>query len=569
MSQDASPPSGADPRGQSPRDPPAVPPSTRGAALLHDPRLNKGTAFTQAERDALGLRGLLPPRVFTQEQQERRILANLRRTESPLAKYLFLVDLLDRNERLFYRTVGDNLAELLPIIYTPTVGEACRRFGSSFRRPRGLYVSAKDRGRIREILGNWPERRVGAVVVTDGERILGLGDLGAHGMGIPIGKLTLYTACGGLDPALGLPVMLDVGTDNETLRLDPDYIGLAEPRLRGASYQDLLDEFVEAVEEVFPGALIQFEDFATSNAVRLLDRYRKRACVFNDDLQGTAAVVLAGLLNAGRLTGLALAEQKILFVGAGVAVGVADLIVAALRRQGIAEAEARRRCWFFDREGLIVNGRPGIAPHQRQYAHAHAAEGDLVAAIRTLRPTVLIGLSGHTGAFSGPALRAMADINPRPIVFAMSNPTAQAECTAAEAYGATGGRVVFASGSPFGSVEWEGRWYDVAQANNAYVFPGVGLGVVTCGIRRVTDAMFLAAADTLAAAATPAELDGGAVYPAISRLREVSLLVAEAVARVGFREGLSPEPEPANLRARLRSAVYEPAYPAYGEPQPA
>jgi malate dehydrogenase (oxaloacetate-decarboxylating)(NADP+) len=548
-----------------PRHYPPDPSFPRGAELLHDPRLNKGTAFTPAERDALGLRGLLPPRIFTQEEQERRILAGLRRTDSPLAKYLFLVDLLDRNERLFFRTVGDNLADLLPIIYTPTVGEACRRFGAIFRRPRGLYVSAKDRGRVREVLGNWPERRVGVVVVTDGERILGLGDLGAHGMGIPIGKLTLYTACGGLDPALGLPVMLDTGTDNEALWLNPDYIGLLEPRLRGAAYQDLLDEFVEAVGDVFPGALIQFEDFATPNAVRLLDRYRQRACVFNDDLQGTAAVVLAGLLNAGRLTGLALTEQKILFVGAGVAVGVADLIVAALRRQGISAEDARRRCWFFDRDGLIVHGRAGLAPHQRDYAHPHAAERDLVAAIQALRPTALIGLSGHPGIFGEPILRAVANVNQRPIVFAMSNPTAHAECTAEDAYQATGGRVVFASGSPFRGVEWEGRRYEVAQANNAYVFPGVGLGVVTCGLRRVTDSMFLAAAEALAAATTPAELESGAVYPAIPRLREVSLLVAETVARVGFSEGLAPEPQPADLREHIRSAVYEAAYPSYPE----
>jgi malate dehydrogenase (oxaloacetate-decarboxylating)(NADP+) len=546
-----------------PQDSPPAPSFPRGAELLHDPRLNKGTAFTQAERDLLGLRGLLPPRIFPQEEQERRILASLRRTESSLAKYLLLTDLLDRNERLFFRTLGDNLAELLPIIYTPTVGEACRRFGSIFRRPRGLYVSAKDRGRIREVLGNWPERRVGVVVVTDGERILGLGDLGAYGMGIPIGKLTLYTACGGLDPALGLPVMLDTGTDNEALRLNPDYIGLLEPRLRGADYQNLLDEFVEAVGDVFPGALIQFEDFATRNAVRLLDRYRERACVFNDDLQGTAAVVLAGLLNAGRLTGLALTGQKVLFVGAGVAVGVADLLVAALSRQGIAIEDARRRCWFFDRDGLIVQGRAALAPHQQQYAHTHAAERDLVAAIRTLRPTALIGLSGQSGVFGEPVLLAMAEVNRRPIVFAMSNPTANAECTAEDAYRATGGRVVFASGSPFADVEWQGKRYEVAQANNAYVFPGVGLGVVTCRIRRVTDSMFLAAADALAAATTPAELEGGAVYPGISRLREVSLLVAEAVARVGFGAGLAPEPEPADLRERLRSAVYEAAYPSY------
>jgi malate dehydrogenase (oxaloacetate-decarboxylating)(NADP+) len=534
----------------------------RGVHILHDPRLNKGTAFTELERETLGLRGLLPPRVFTQDDQERRILANLRRLESPLDKYLSLVALLDRNERLFYRTVIDNLAELLPIVYTPTVGDACRQFGLMFRRPRGLYVSARDRGRVREVLRNWPEPGVAVVVVTDGERILGLGDLGAHGMGIPIGKLTLYTACGGLDPGLGLPVMLDVGTEDEALRLDPHYIGLAQPRLRGPAYYELVDEFIEAVEEVFPGALVQFEDFATANAFSLLARYRTAACVFNDDIQGTAAVVLAGLLNAGRLIGLPLASQRILFVGAGVAVGAADLIAAALRREGIGETEARGQCWFFDRNGLLVQGTPELASQQQPYAHPHPAKTDLVAAIAALRPTALVGLSGQAGLFGDPVLAAMAERNARPIVFAMSNPTSQAECTAEEAYRATGGRVIFASGSPFGPVEWNGRRHAIAQANNAYIFPGLGLGVVACRIRRVTDAMFLAAADALAAATTSAELEQGVVYPAISRMRDVSVQVAESVALSGHREGLALLPLPEDLGAHIRSLLYQPAYPA-------
>jgi malate dehydrogenase (oxaloacetate-decarboxylating)(NADP+) len=540
----------------------------RGVQVLHDPRLNKGTAFTEVERDALGLRGLLPTRIFTQDEQEHRVLASLRRLGSPLDKYLFLVALLDRNERLFYRTVMDNLAELLPILYTPTVGEACRQFGLLFRRPRGLYVSARDRGRVRDILRNWPEHRVGVVVVTDGERILGLGDLGAHGMGIPIGKLTLYTACGGLDPSLGLPVMLDVGTDNEALRLDPNYIGLPESRLRGPAYHALLDEFIAAVEEVFPGALVQFEDFATANAFRLLASYRTRACVFNDDIQGTAAVVLAGLLNAGRLTGVPLVRQRILFVGAGVAVGAADLIAEALRRQGIADAEARGHCWFFDHAGLMVQGRPGVTAQQQPYAHPQPAVTDLVAAIRALRPTALVGLSGQGGLFGEAVLAAMAQSNARPIVFAMSNPTSQAECTAEQAYRGTDGRVVFASGSPFLPVEWGGQLHPVAQANNAYVFPGLGLGIVVCRIRRVTDAMFLAAADALASATRSAELEQGAVYPAISRMRDVSVQVAEAVARTGYHEDLAAVPEPTRLREYIRSALYEPTYPSRSDPLP-
>jgi malate dehydrogenase (oxaloacetate-decarboxylating)(NADP+) len=535
--------------------------------ILHDPRRNRGTAFTDEEREALGLRGLLPPRVFSQEEQERRILANLRRLARPLDQYLFLIDLLDRNEHLFYRTVFDNLAELLPVLYTPTVGEACRQFGLIFRRPRGLYVSARDRGRVRALLRNWPEREVSVVVVTDGERILGLGDLGAHGMGIPIGKLMLYTACGGLHPARGLPVMLDVGTDDEALRADPQYIGLPQRRLRGAEYVALVDEFIEAVGEVFPGALVQFEDFGTPNAFALLGRYRERALMFNDDIQGTAAVVLAGLLTAGRLTGTPLAEQRVLFAGAGVAVGAADLLTAALQRGGMGADEARRHSWFFDREGLLVSGRAGLAPYQVPYAHDQAPERELAGAIRMLRPTALIGLSGQGGLFGESVLRVMAEINPRPIVFAMSNPTAQAECTAEAAYRVTEGRVIFASGSPFAALEWQGRRQVVGQANNAYIFPGVGLGAVAGRLPRITDGMFLAAAEALAGAVGPAELGQGAVYPGIARLREVAVLVAHAVVGAGRAEGLTGISEAA-LEEAIRGTVYQPAYPAQAEAGP-
>ena len=534
----------------------------RGVDILHDPRLNRGTAFSEEEREALGLRGLLPPRVFTQEEQVRRILANLRRLEErPLDQYLYLIDLLDRNEQLFYRTVIDNLPSLLPVLYTPTVGEACRQFGLIFRRPRGLYVSARDRGRIRELLRNWPERNVAAVVVTDGERILGLGDLGAHGMGIAIGKLMLYTACGGLSPSRGLPVMLDVGTDNETLQSAPQYIGLPQPRLRGPEYLELVDEFITAVEEVFPGALIQFEDFATPNAFTLLARYRERARMFNDDIQGTAAVVLAGLLTAGRLTGTPLQAQRVLFVGAGVAVGAADLLTAALRREGMSETEARRHSWFFDRDGLLVAARSGLPAYALPYAHTHPPEPELLAAVRALRPTALVGLSGQAGLFTEPVLRAMGELNPRPVVFAMSNPTICAECTAEEAYRVTEGRVIYASGSPTAPVDWLGQPRVVGQANNAYIFPGVGLGVVAARLPRIGDPMFLAAAEALAGAMLPAELARGAVYPGIERLREVALLVAQAVVSEGRREFpgiVSPE----ELSAAIREQLYQPSYPS-------
>jgi malate dehydrogenase (oxaloacetate-decarboxylating)(NADP+) len=537
----------------------------KGADILHDPRLNRGTAFSEEEREALGLRGLLPPRVFTQEEQVRRILANLRRLEErPLDQYLYLIDLLDRNEQLFYRTVVDNLPSLLPVLYTPTVGEACRQFGLIFRRPRGLYISARDRGRVRELLRNWPERNVAAVVVTDGERILGLGDLGAHGMGIAIGKLMLYTACGGLSPSRGLPVMLDVGTDNETLRSAPQYIGLPQPRLRGPEYLELVDEFIAAVEEVFPGALIQFEDFATPNAFTLLARYRGRARMFNDDIQGTAAVVLAGLLTAGRLTGTSLQAQRVLFVGAGVAVGAADLLTAALAQAGMSETEARRHSWFFDRDGLLVAARSGLPAYALPYAHTHPPEPELLAAVRTLRPTALVGLSGQAGLFTEPVLRAMGELNSRPIVFAMSNPTICAECTAEAAYRVTDGRVIYASGSPTDPVDWLGQPRIVSQANNAYIFPGVGLGVVAAGLPRISDPMFLAAAEALAGAVLPAELERGAVYPGIDRLREVALLVAQAIVSEA-RQEFDAVPAPEELSAAIEEQHYQPSYPSLSD----
>jgi malate dehydrogenase (oxaloacetate-decarboxylating)(NADP+) len=379
--------------------------SLRGTDLLHNPRFNKGTAFTDAERDALQLRGLLPPRVLTQKEQQARVLGNFRRKNSDLEKHIFMVALQDRNERLFYRTVIDNLAEMLPIIYTPTVGEACRLFGHIFRRPRGLYVSSADRGRVRQLLQNWPEKSVSIIVVTDGERILGLGDLGAHGMGIPIGKLALYTACAGIAPALCLPVMLDVGTNNEGLLADPLYTGLPQRRLRGPDYDSLVDEFLMAVHENFPGVLVQFEDFATENALRLLDRYRGRICAFNDDIQGTAAVVLAGLLSAGRVMGRSLKDQRILFYGAGAAAtGIANLIVLAMQTEGLSEEQSRSHCWFMDSKGLVVKSRTDLAEHKRPYAHDFPFTADLAGSIQALCPTTLIGVSAQQNAFTQPVL---------------------------------------------------------------------------------------------------------------------------------------------------------------------
>jgi malate dehydrogenase (oxaloacetate-decarboxylating)(NADP+) len=539
-------------------------PSKRGLDLLQDPRLNKGTAFTVEERAALGLEGLLPPRVFTIEEQLGRVMGNFRAKPSDLERYVFMVALQDRNETLFYRAVVDHLPEMLPIIYTPTVGEACAHFGQMFRRPRGLYVSARDRGRVAALLQNWPEREVAVVVVTDGERILGLGDLGTYGMGIPIGKLALYTACGGIRPSHCLPVMLDVGTENAALLADPLYTGLRQRRLRGEEYGELVDEFVTALEATFPGVLIQFEDFATTNAFRLLARYRERVCSFNDDIQGTAAVTLAALLLSGRVTGRRPSEERLLFAGAGAAAtGIADLGVKALRRAGLNRSEAERRIWMFDVGGLLVRGRRGLPQMQRPFAHEHPPISFLPDAIRAVCPTALIGVTGQPQLFDEPVLRAMAEVNERPVIFALSNPTSRAECTAEQAYRSTSGRAIFSSGSPCTPVEIDGRRFAPSQTNNAYIFPGVGLGVTATGARRVTDEMRLAAAEALAEQTDDAMLRMGALLPPLERIREVSLRIALAVARVAIGTGLAARETPRELESYLRDRMYRPDYRPY------
>lgn len=537
-----------------------------GKTLLHDPALNKGTAFTEEERDLLGLRGLLPPHVFSQEEQVVRVLENLRRKDSDIEKYIFLIALQDRNETLFYRVLQERIEEMIPLVYTPTVGQACLEFGHIFRRPRGLYVSALDRGRVAQLLRNWHSPDVRCVVVTDGERILGLGDLGAAGMGIPVGKLSLYTACAGVHPSYGLPVMLDVGTENLTMLADTLYLGIRQKRLRGAAYDELVDEFVSAVQDVFPRALIQFEDFANVNAFRLLEKYRNQVCSFNDDIQGTAAVALAGLYSAMRLCGGKLADQKILFIGAGEAgTGIANLIVSALVDAGLDADEARRRCWFMDSRGLVVHSREHLAPHKLPYAHDHPFVADPASAVDDLRPTALIGVTGHAGSFTRPMLESLARANQRPIVFALSNPTSKSECTAEEAYTWTDGRAIFACGSPFGPVTVAGRTHVPGQGNNVYIFPGIGLAISACGITRVTDEMFCVAARVLAEATSPHDLEQGSVYPPLRQIREVSAVIAVAVAEVAYQRGLALGPEPENLSAYVRSQMYEPNYPNYVE----
>ena len=536
----------------------------KGVALLRDPTLNKGMAFSEAERDTLGIRGLLPAHVLSQEEQVARVLENFRRKPSNLEKFINLAALHDRNEALFFRIVMDNPDEMMPVIYTPTVGLACQQFGHIFQRPRGLFISANDKGRIANILRNWPYRDVAMIVVTDGERILGLGDLGANGMGIPVGKLALYTACAGIHPTQCLPVVLDMGTNNEKLLADPLYIGVHEKRLEGSAYDEIVDEFIAATQTVFPGVVVQFEDFANHNAFRLLEKYRNRICTFNDDIQGTAAVALTGLLSALRVTGGKLAEQKILFLGAGeAATGIADLTVAAMVSEGCSLADARRNCWLVDSKGLVVGSRSGLAAQKQPYAHDHAPIADFPSAVRALKPTAIIGVAAVGGSFTQEVLADMARINERPIVFALSNPTSKAECTAEEAYRHTDGRALFACGSPFDPVTQGGKTFVPRQGNNSYIFPGVGLAAVATRTTRVTDEMFMAAARALADQVSAADLAQGSLFPPLPKVREVSAHIAAAVGAVVYAQGFATVDKPADLLAFMRAQMYDPSYPSY------
>jgi malate dehydrogenase (oxaloacetate-decarboxylating)(NADP+) len=530
-----------------------------GVALLRDPLLNKGTAFSEKERDAFGLRGLLPAHLLSQEQQVARILTNLRRLPDDLDKYVALNALHDRNEALFFRVVCENIDEIQPLIYTPTVGRACQKFGDIFQRPRGLFISADDRGRIAKLLSNWPNLAK-LIVVSDGERILGLGDLGANGMGIPVGKLSLYTACAGVHPKLCLPVTLDVGTNNTELLNDPYYVGLRQRRLRGTEYDALVDEFITAAREAFPGVLIQFEDFANHNAFRLLRKYRDSICTFNDDIQGTAAVALAGIFTALRVTGSELTDQKILFLGAGeAATGIADLVVSAMVADGCSKTDALRRNWLADSHGLVVKSRTDLAEHKVPYAHDHNPVGDFLTAVCTLKPTAIIGVAAVGGTFTAEVLEAMAKINARPIVFALSNPTSKAECTAEEAYRHTDGRALFACGSPFDPVRLNGQTFVPRQGNNSYIFPGVGLGAIASGTRLITDEMFMSAAETLADLVPKSDLDQGSLYPALPRIREVSAHIAAAVAQIAYQHGLAAGPAPSDLLVHVQVTHVRPS----------
>lgn len=531
---------------------------------LHDPALNKGTAFTEEERDKLGLWGLLPPGINTMEEQVLRVMGNYNRKTTDLEKYIFLVALQDRNQTLFYRVLTEHLEEMMPIIYTPTVGLACQEFVHIYRRPKGIFVSDKNKGRFSEILQNWPNKEVRVIVITDGERILGLGDLGVAGMGIPVGKLSLYTACAGIHPSWCLPVTIDVGTNNVELQKDPLYFGMRHQRIRGEEYDDLIEEFITAVQENFPNTLIQFEDFGNINAFRLLNKYRNRICAFNDDMQGTASVALAGLYAAMRMMGQKITDQKILFLGAGEAgTGIGDLIVSAMMNEGLSQTEARQRCWFADSRGLVVKSRKNLPEHKLRYAHEFKDHPYFLDAVKVLKPTAIIGVSGQPSTFTQPILEEMARCNERPIVFALSNPTPRCECTAKEAYVWTQGRAIFASGSPFEPFTLEGITYEPGQGNNAYIFPGVGLGVIACRAKHVTDEMFLTAAQTLAAEVTEDDFKRGSIYPPLGHVREISAKIATAVCEVAYEQGLAVTPRPDNLAAFIKSQMYEPNYRNY------
>jgi malate dehydrogenase (oxaloacetate-decarboxylating)(NADP+) len=533
----------------------------RGYDLLRDPRLNKGTAFTEAERRAARLEGLLPASVMTIEAQVARRRAEIANLQDDLQKYLVLSDLQSRNETLYYAVLMSDPATYMPIVYTPTVGEACQKFGHIFREPRGIYLPITARGRLKKLLSNWPEKDVRFIVVTDGERILGLGDLGAGGMGIPIGKLALYTACAGVPPQHCLPIVLDVGTNNQVLRDDSLYLGLQQDRARGAEYMAFVDEFVEAVQQLFPKCCIQWEDFANFNAVPVLARYRDKICTFNDDIQGTASMSLAGVLSALRLTGKKLADQRFLFLGAGsAATGIAELISLAMAREGMDLEAARGRNALFDVNGLVVRSRADLADFQWPFAKDMAPVSTFVEAIQALRPTGIIGVSAVPKLFTREVIKAMAKINERPIIFPLSNPTSRSECTAEEAYRWSDGRAVFASGSPFPPVELDGRRFVPGQGNNVYIFPAMGMAVFATEATRVTEEMFIVAAEAVAEQVTEENLSVGLIYPPQSRILDVSLHAAERIATYIFDQGLAGVARPADVGALVRSRAYQPVY---------
>merc|ERR1711872_1212339 len=550
-------------------DGPAVAPGqVSGIDYLRDPKLFKGMAFTLEERQALGIHGLLPPRIKSLGEQAENSLRNLRRFQDPLNRYMYMVDLLDRNERLFYKLLSENIEELMPIVYTPTVGLACQKFGLAFKRPQGLFITIHDKGHIYDVIKNWPESDVRAICVTDGERILGLGDLGAQGMGIPVGKLALYTALAGIPPSQTLPITLDVGTNRQELLDDIDYIGLRHKRVTGEAYDEFIDEFMEAVVKRYgQNCLIQFEDFGNHNAFRFLEKYRNKYCTFNDDIQGTASVAVAGVLAALKATNTKLKDHTFLFQGAGEAsIGIANLIAMAMEKlEGVPREEALRHIWLKDSRGLIVKDRPegGISAHKADFAHPHEPMKELGDIVKELKPTVLIGAAAIPKVFTPEIIKDMASFNEKPIIFALSNPTSQAECTAEEAYTHSDGRAVFASGSPFPAFEGFGKRYEPGQGNNAYIFPGASLGVIATGIHHISDAVFLSSAEALADMVSEKDLEVGRLYPPLENIREISVKIATKIAEEAYDDGTaSTYPEPKNKEEFIRSTLYDYDYSA-------
>jgi malate dehydrogenase (oxaloacetate-decarboxylating)(NADP+) len=533
----------------------------KGLALLHDARWNKGTAFSEAEREHDKLVGLLPESVEDIERQSQRVLQQLGHAPTDIERYVYLIGLLDRNETLFYRVLMADPARFLPIVYDPTVGEACLKFGHVYRRPRGLYLSMRRKGHVRDVLRNWPASDVRFICVSTGERILGLGDLGTNGMGIPIGKLQLYTACAAIPPDGLLPLLLDCGTNNHELLDDPLYLGERHPRPSTEELDVFVDEFVQGVQDVFPGCCIHFEDWKGTDALRLLAKYQNKVCCYNDDIQGTGSITVAGLLNAVRISGGKLADQRVMFLGAGSAgIGIADMIVSAMQLEGLKENEARDRIWLFDVQGLIESSRKDLNPDQQRYAHRLPPSRDFVATLKTVKPTAIIGVSTKAKTFTREVVETMTRLNERPIVFALSNPTDHAECTAEEAYGWSHGKAVYAAGVQFPPVAMGGKTYLPSQANNFYVFPAVSLAVYATKARRVTTEMFVEAARAVADQVTDAQRDLGMLFPPQSHVLEAEIRTAERVAKLAFERNLAQVDRPKDIQAWLRAMLYKPEY---------
>ena len=538
-----------------------MPTNKRGIELLLDPSLNKSTAFTEAEKQALGIVGLVPDVTETEDLQLSRVMMQLGHKTTDLERYIYLINLLDHNETLFYRTVMSDPARFLPIVYDPTIGEACLKFGHIYRQARGMYLSISRRGKVKEILRNWPQKDVRFICVTDGGRILGLGDLGANGAGIPIGKLQLYTACAGVPPQYLLPMYLDAGTNNEQYLHDPLYLGMRTARPSTDELFSFVDEFMEAVQEVFPKCCVHFEDWTGTDAVHLLRRYRDKYCVYNDDVQGTAGITLAGMINASRLKGVKLKDEKYLFLGAGSAgIGLADLLCSALVAQGMTLKDAQSRVYMFDVNGLLESTRKDLVDFQKPYAHKHAPTRDFVAAIDSIKPTAIIGVSTIGGAFTQKVIETMSRINERPVILALSNPTEHAECTAEQAYTWSNGKAIYAAGVQFAPVHYGGQTFLPGQANNFYIFPAVGMAIFATEAKRVTDEMFIEAGQAVADLVPPNLLKQGLLYPLQSDILETEIQTAARVAKLAFDSGLARVERPADMIAFIRRHVYKPQY---------